>query len=256
MNRRIFLIAICLLAVLPGTGGRAYAQLEGDSVEEGREALSSAANFPWYNEADDSLRRIDVKPTPPPKPPQQKSTSLYKGKAWKGISLDGFFTFLWWATVVALGVGLVAIVIFSIRYLSGAGGADGRDDTDTHDRQSDIDRIENLPVRVRKPFADLLSEARRCYEAGNYNEAIIYLYSYQLVHLDKRHLIRLAKGKTNRQYVREVRRTGEISKLLATTMLAFEEVFFGNHNLPRPRFEDCWNHLDQFHHMVDQYTAA
>ena len=51
---------------------------------------------------------------------------------------------------------------------------------------------------------DLLAEARRHYQAGNYGAAIVYLFSFQLVQLDQRQIIRLAKGKTNRQYLREV----------------------------------------------------
>ena len=51
---------------------------------------------------------------------------------------------------------------------------------------------------------DLLAEARRHYQAGNYGAAIVYLFSFQLVQLDRRQIIQLAKGKTNRQYLREV----------------------------------------------------
>ena len=69
----------------------------------------------------------------------------------------------------------------------------------------DADRVEALPFHVRAASGDFLAEARRLYDAGHYSEAIVYLFSYQLVQLDKHHVIRLAKGKTNRQYVRETR---------------------------------------------------
>ena len=55
--------------------------------------------------------------------------------------------------------------------------------------------------RSRARKAGLLEEARRSYEEGDYNTAIVYLYSYQLVKLDQNQWIRLAKGKTNRQYL-------------------------------------------------------
>ena len=67
-----------------------------------------------------------------------------------------------------------------------------------------VDRVEALPFRVPRQATDLLSEARRQYEKGNYNEAIVYLFSHQLVELDRQHLIHLARGKTNRQLVREL----------------------------------------------------
>ena len=163
---------------------------------------------------------------------------------------------LWWAIIVLIVVGLVVLVVFAVRYLSSSSAARGGEGEDDAALKSEVDRIENLPFRIKRPFSDLLSAARRAYEAGNYNEAIVYLFSYQLVHLDKRRLIRLSKGKTNRQYVRELRTREEISSLIVQSMLAFEEVFFGNHSLSRPRFEDCWNRLDEFHRSVDQHTAA
>ena len=55
-----------------------------------------------------------------------------------------------------------------------------------------------LPAMPR-PKGTLLEEARRSYEQGDYNTAIVYLYSYQLVKLDQNQWIRLAKGKTNRR---------------------------------------------------------
>ena len=70
---------------------------------------------------------------------------------------------------------------------------------------SDAQRMEDLPIGVPPSDHDLLAAARACYEAGDYGKAIIYAYAYQLVELDKRHLVQLSKGKTNRQYLRELR---------------------------------------------------
>ena len=110
----------------------------------------------------------------------------------------------------------------------------------------DVDRIEQLPFAVKRPQSDLLGEARRHYEQGNFAEAIIYYFSYQLVELDKHQVIRLTKGKTNRQYLGEARRAPDLRPLLEDTMVAFEDVFFGHHDLERSRFEACWNRLAQF----------
>ena len=120
---------------------------------------------------------------------------------------------------------------------------------------NDVDRVEALPFEVRRPQGDLLSEARRHYEAGNYNEAIIFFYSYLLVELDKSQLIRLTRGKTNRQYLREVRRQPLLHELLSLTMVAFEDVFFGHHQLPRSRFETCFRRLDEFEAHLQETVA-
>jgi hypothetical protein len=115
---------------------------------------------------------------------------------------------------------------------------------------TDAQRIENLPFKVRSPTGDFLSEARRFYNEGNYGEAIIYLFSYQLIQLDKNQWIRLSKGKTNRQYLREVRGKQDLRGLVHTTMVAFEDFFFGQHPIDKSRFDACWEKLDQFHELV------
>jgi hypothetical protein len=105
---------------------------------------------------------------------------------------------------------------------------------------------------VTPPETDLLSEARRYYEAGDYSKAIIYYFSYQLVQLDEHQRIRLARGKTNRQYLREVHTQPVLREITEITMVAFEDVFFGNHALNRERFERCWNRLDDFRQQLQQ----
>jgi hypothetical protein len=116
----------------------------------------------------------------------------------------------------------------------------------------DAARIESLPFPVAAGRLDLLAEARRHYEAGNYEMAIIYLFSFQLVQLDKRQFIHLAKGKTNRQYLREVGQRMPLLGVIEQTMVAFEDVFFGNRALDRNRFQSCWTRLDEFEALTAQ----
>jgi hypothetical protein len=66
------------------------------------------------------------------------------------------------------------------------------------------------------------------------------------VELDRHHVIRLAKGKTNRQYVRETRQRPLLRTILETTMVAFEDAFFGNKTLSREAFERSWNRVNEF----------
>ena len=117
-----------------------------------------------------------------------------------------------------------------------------------------------LPAGGDVKETDLLAAARRCYESGDLARAIVFLFSHQLVQLDEHHLVRLAKGKTNRQYLREIRRKpspGEqILPLVQKTMLLFEGAFFGNHPPSPDQFESCWSALDEFHRLVELGTEA
>ena len=124
------------------------------------------------------------------------------------------------------------------------------------ERRHESDSIEQLPFQVKRPQADLLGEARRHYEAQEYRDAIIYLFSHQLVQLDRHQQIHLAKGKTNRQYLHEIASQTRLCQVLRQTMLTFEEVFFGNYELDRERFEVCWNRLNEFERLVKSTSAG
>ena len=114
------------------------------------------------------------------------------------------------------------------------------------------DRIEALPFLRQRAQTDLLGQARLHYEQGNYGEAIIYLFSHELVELDRANLIRLAQGKTNRQYLREARTHEPLRAILEHTMVTFEGVFFGRQPLDRAGFESCWRQLAEFDALVAQ----
>jgi hypothetical protein len=229
------------------------------AVEGAREGLSEPIDFPWYDKQKDEVRRIDLAPPPPPPKagdwefePSQSTPSTNQESAWQA----GFKQLMWMVAIAVLILAVGAIVVFLILAFlrnEAAGGGDkqqavvGTDD--------DVDRVEALPFDVRRPKGDLLSEARRHYEAGNYNEAIVFFYSYLLVQLDKNQLIRLTRGKTNRQYLREIRRQPLLHELLGRTMVAFEDVFFGHHQLPRSRFETCYHRLDEFEARIQEMVA-
>ena len=223
--------------------------------------MNGRTRYPWYDRQKDDVRQINLAP-------QDDADSANRQSKWtsksspsgntaslRGVSLFG---------PVLQGVGLVLLVavLLAIAYLI-ARAFMRNEITETVvsrviETSRDVDRVQALPFQLRKPTGDFLAEARRLYEAGNFSEAIIYLFSYELVELDRRHLIRLAKGKTNRQYLRETRQRPALREILERTMIGFEDVFFGHHDLTRERFEACWQQLDEFHAQLEQLerTAA
>ncbi|MCO6453713.1 MAG: hypothetical protein J5I93_00215 [Pirellulaceae bacterium] len=237
---------------------------DANPVESAGRSLRRAQRFPWYDAQRDELRRVDVAP-------RRDSAAANRDSTWEEddasttsnwqFNFSGLPDLFWsimqglaWTLLAALLIGLTALLVWAFMRSEGRwGGGDGTE-LSVH-RASDVDRVESLPFQLKRPQSDLLAEARRHYEAGNYGEAIIYLFSYQLVQLDKQQLIHLTKGKTNRQYLREIRRRPVLSGLLENTMVAFEDVFFGHHALERERFETCWRGLDQFHQQIEQATS-
>lgn len=219
------------------------AQAEAEpGVEEARRALSDTGSYPWYDPQADDLRRIQIQSA------SQPWQWDWGGGGW-GLRGFSFMDALLWS-MIALVLGLLVFLLIraylnrETRRSSGVGlrGA----------AAGDAARIEALPFQLRRGEGDLLAEARRHYEAGNYGEAIIYLFSHQLIELDRHQVIRLARGKTNRQYLREVKSRPTLRGLVEQTMVAFEDVFFGNHALERSRFEACWQRLAEFANLARQ----
>lgn len=264
LNQRGWSVGLLwLLLLLPpwATPVRADKRLEGDSaVAAGRDALARQSGVPWYDRAQDSVRRVTVAPEDPAEAAARDSQWVAKEKVrrqWTGWNWNwNLGETMQWIVRVLVGLlilALIGLLIWAFLKVGpvsepGVAGQLAADEQRTHRT-----RVENLPFQLQGPDSDLLAEARRHYTAGNFRAAVIYLFSYKLVELDKRHVIRLTKGKTNRQYLREVRRSiVELVPILERTMIAFEDVFFGDHNLERDDFEKCWNQLDEFVRLADR----
>ena len=252
MTGTAYLLLACLTVASPADSGQ--------SVEAGRKALDRWVwDYPWYDSQTDGVRRARV------------SQPWYVRWEWLVDAmrdfferLEGLFSFRgggtgstswsWgrWVVLTILVALLILLAYLAIRIwrarAQGSSGAAAK--AEASDKIEEKRRVEALPAGVGRKRGDLLDAARECYQQGQYREAIVYLFSYQLVRLDKNQLIRLAKGKTNRQYLRELGRRLTLRRLLEQTMVAFEEVFFGNYAIDRARFESVWSRLNDFESLV------
>ena len=173
-----------------------------------------------------------------------------------GGSGGGLSTFL---QVLAYGL-IVVVALVLVFFLVRAfirqedfepGRAVGGSDEEAEGRR----RIEALPFKLAPDMSNLLDAARHYRDRGEFGEAVKYLFSYQLVRLDRYHLIRMTRGKTNRQYLRELGRGHNLRPHVEETMKAFEDFFFGNRAIRRPRFEDCWSLVSNFDsQLASMYT--
>lgn len=243
----LMMLALALV-LLPGGQRCALAQLEPEeAVELGRETLSKGLldRHPWYDEQTDDVKLIPIR-----QPVQEAQTNWnwdWPDWNWEfGLFGSSFsvniFTLLVWVVVLVL-------VYFAMRYLIQLYERRESEDASGDEESSastDADRVEALPVAVKRNVGDLQSEARRLAGEGRYGEAIVYLYSHLLVQLDRRQAIRLTKGKTNRQYLREATAChAGLQPMVERTMTAFEDSYFGRHALPADEFEACWNEVQR-----------
>jgi len=221
-----------------------------DPVEQGRTSLRRLGSVPWYDASNDSLR------------PLQEPSSWWwwldgwgsRGTSAGSFGLGSIMRFIAWS---ALAVVLVVLVIFVVRRLTHQ-EFPALTSINVHKRSTAAvaSLVERLPVSLDAPVVDFLEHARQLYGQQRYNEAIVYFFCYQLVELDRKHFIRLARGKTNRQYLRELRAHRSLQPLVERTMVAFEDVFFGKHPLGREQFEACWHQLPEFNTMTQQSAAS
>ena len=211
---------------------------------------------PWYDAEEDDLLPLNVELAADPGRGRWQSDVRRPQWSWPfSWSMVGeLLKLLAWGLVISLLAYLIYQLAQTYLRLNPVRTDPRAEGLDSDGQLSDEQRIENLPVDLQTAKADFLTIARAQYESGNFSEAIVYLFSHRLLQLDKAGFIRLMKGKTNRQYLFELHGSGELQRLLGQTMSAFEDVFFGNHDLDRDQFESCWNHNQQFQQLVKQAT--
>ncbi len=220
-----------------------------ESVRAGQRALGPwVGGYPWYDRQTDDVCRIDVS-----EPWYAKIDPPHLNLSFSSWLLTHFDWFAWGAMAA-----LFALLFYVLwwrrsrkRPSREAGSAKRGEDGEAAEQR----RTEALPAPVARKRTDLLAEARRHYLEGRYEEAIIYLFSHELVELDKHRLIRMVKGKTNREYLRELGSRLSLRSLLEQTMVAFEDVFFGDYSLDCARFESCWSRLGEFNALAAEGTV-
>ncbi|MEM9186498.1 MAG: DUF4129 domain-containing protein [Planctomycetota bacterium] len=246
----LVMLAVVLAIATPAVAGDDLSQPDA-AVEAGREALGDQWNLNWYDAEADDFKVVQQKP------PKNYDWSWI---SWIGDLFTGWdFDFgsvlkvLTWIAVIALLAWLVYVLVKAYRNaeLKLATVVDEADDGRTH-----VERVEALPVAVERKVVDFLAEARRLLAAGDGTMAVVYLFSHQLIELDKRRLLRLVKGKTNRQYLRELRRNTpgapRIAAIVEPTMLLFERAFFGAHPPAADRLNACFAAMDEFEAQINQ----
>lgn len=208
------------------------------AVEWGRRGLTKAQSFPWYDSQADGLKRIELREAPPPQ---------NYGAAGRGIGkgLDAALQGLAWGLLALILIALAALFVRQwLRSRREGPAAGGAAPTPAAEPQIGL-----LPAEVDPRRGDLLAETRRAAAAGDYARAVACLFGHQLLRLDQRRIIRLARGKTNRQYLREAAVRPALPAALQPTMVAFEDAFFGRQPMPRERFEACWAELPRFERL-------
>ncbi len=205
--------------------------------ELGQSSLQSSYDYPWYDAVTDSTRGLSLPPdkTVAPPPPAAPAPVTY-GNNNNG---DSDFAYLWWFLLAVVVLIVLWLILRTMNQRDPEWqAAKARPQPGT---LTSVARLTDLPVELSPRVTNMYDEAQRLAGTGDYSLAVVYLYSHMLVRLTEAGRIQLAKGKTNRQYLRELRLDPELWKFFSRAIVQFEQSYFGNHP-PSPALFDALSH--------------
>ena len=251
----VFLGALLAILCFNAAGDCSFAA----AVDGGKSDALGGHKYPWYDAQTRSVKPLKQPRGNDPSSTERASIPVAKSKPrgtgtaanpvnrWgtgAGGSSDGAGT-MFFAVVAAIVLAVIVILVMTFLYIES-----NQSETTQSSGRTRKQSIEQLPFELDSAEGDFRTAADAAYRSGDLRKAIIFLYSHVLVTLDQNRLIRLRKGKTNRQYLREVQRHDGVAGYFQQVMLPFEAVFFGDHEMDADQFQQCWSGLTGFHSKV------
>ncbi len=247
--------AVCLLTAAPAS---AVGQTDAE------QALRRFPNNSWYDRHSEQFVPPKIKPADD-EPLRQtgriaQAPTASPGTTWDSRWWDWFPSFpdltwlaQWFPSLIFSALGAMLLVVIGIlTYYALRNYMPQRFQRSKTTTAVSIDpaRIVDLPFEVEAVDGHPLAQAERLMQAGNYDAAIVFLYGYLLLVLDQSRKIHLQKGKTNRMYLRELRREPALRDILQQAVLVFEACYFGKHPISRQDFLAIWQRVDEFHQLL------
>jgi hypothetical protein len=247
MPKAIQQLLFLLIAALMAVGSATATACDERTFDS---ALDSAG-LPWYDS-----KAKELKSTKAPKrsasavadrhriPAFKKKKTATKTNKPPTPVATGASTFSTVGTVIMyLVAGVLAIILIGALiygFLKLESG-DGSEEIDVEKRKRKIrDHIKHLPFEIEEQDGDFETFSEKSFRDGDYANAVIYLFADLLVAMSESGLVRLQRGKTNRQYLNEIWEHREIRPYYQEVMTAFEDAFFGKHEIDKQRAEACF----------------
>lgn len=164
--------------------------------------------------------------------------------AWWGDLLATFGLNGWIVLLVLLAVVFLIVIFVILARTEWGRGLIARNDRAT--RRRNAVAKEELPFELEAANLSvdgLWQHATRAKQQGDFRLALMFLYSYLLIELDAHQMIRLSRGKTNRDYGRELAGILSVYPCFVATMDAFERVFFGRFQLESEQVEELFSQV-------------
>ena len=266
LARLVVLVCFSLGALSAVGSSRLLTAAESDAKTSVQRAAQTLPINRWYDKQtgqfvppeataaeDDPIRtQGNVVASPPPTAPQAPSAAWNWNWGLGGIT-QWLPAFLFAVLAIGLLILLGLLTYYSLRDYLPQGSSPKRP---TQALDIDPARMADLPFEPKLTSDDPLSAAERAMQAGNYDDAIAYLYSYKLLALDQSRFIHLQKGKTNRMYLLELGNRTLLRENVEAAALTFESSYFGKHCVTREQFLAIWQQVETFHRLLQAVPAA
>ncbi|MBN9521427.1 DUF4129 domain-containing protein [bacterium] len=152
--------------------------------------------------------------------------------AWLGTLYDTA-PVLFWALLIGCVLLLVALVAHIVLQLRWALAAGGRARADAHHAE-----------RVRRS-AEYRAEAARRADAGDYTEAVRFLFLSLVYRFDERGRVGFQKAYTNREYLERAADRADVRAALRVMVDVLDDHWYGQTPCGRSRYEDCLTGYDR-----------
>ena len=238
----------CVVGVDGGTPGNARVALAVERAAVDEAAWNEAATkekTPWRSESGGAAF---LPPRPEKGPVALPPTS-------EPPSLEGLRTVaevLFWTLVGAAVLALVGAMVWALRQTARNGVGREKEKKAREDRER---RLDAIAPEARERLDDLGTAAENALAAGDLRLALVYFFSWLIVESDKRGLLRAQRGKTNREYWRELVVNPSVQTIYKTTMDEFERVYFGGQTISRAEFDDVWRLREPFVAAMERLDA-
>lgn len=261
-----WLVLVCGCHLLMGS---AVVDAQDPTATKTVDVRQSLRSTPWFDAQNNTLRPIRVQPRsddtqhrssrwrPKPKklkqPEKASQTTTAGGGTGTGVFGTGITigNVFGWVLLVTIVLIIVAAIIYGVsRAELALGSGDGAGNASEKDSklpdEAMLERMKHLPPELRRTDVNLRSECERLMNENRFDQAIILLLGHQLLLLDQNGLMRLSRGKTNGRYVRETRgHDSSCGQWLRATTDAFEQSYFGRHEIPGDVFRELWQQNQQ-----------
>lgn len=238
-----------------------------DAVQKDVDGLVSESQFPWFDAEANELRGGPVPVSQESAVDDRHSIAPYvetakkqKAKPKTGAaapvsmgSTQVFNAIIYTVGGIAL-VCLIGLLIWAIYRSEDIWGAEK--EKGKKKKRSMKDHIRHLPFEMEEQEGDFKTAAESAMAAGDYSHAVICLYAELLVVLDENDLVRLQRGRTNRQYLNAIREHEPLATYFQSVMTAFEDAFFGKHVISQARARECFGGKAEFEQQAQRIKAA